>query len=83
MKTIYFSIIFIVLGSISIIYAEAETQYRIYLMRYGGICESGSSCGGFPIVDPFWIGLGAVLIGIGISILILLIMKTKFRKTKS
>jgi len=80
MKTLHFSIIFIVLGSISIIYTEAETQYRIYLMRYGGICKPGSSCGGFPIVDPFWIGLGIVLIGAGVYILVSSMKKTNKRQ---
>jgi hypothetical protein len=79
MKILHLSIIFIVLGSMSIIYTEAETQYRIYLMRYGGICKTGSSCGGFPGVDPFWIGLGIVLIGIGAYFLILSMKKSSKR----
>ncbi|HEV2192473.1 MAG TPA: hypothetical protein VGR54_02505 [Nitrosopumilaceae archaeon] len=64
----------------SIIYTEAETQYRIYLIRYGGICKSGSSCGGFPIVDPLLIVLGIVLICVGVYILISLMKKTKRRQ---
>lgn len=80
MKTLHLSIIFVILGSTSIIYTVIETQYRIHLMLYGVMCKIGSSCGGFPAVDPFWVGLGAVLIGIGISVLILLIIRTKFRK---
>jgi hypothetical protein len=60
----------------SITYTEAETQYRIYLMRYGVICKSGSSCGGFPIVDPLWILLGIVLIGVGVYFLISSMKKT-------
>ncbi|MHB8602713.1 MAG: hypothetical protein ACYC6W_01435 [Nitrosotalea sp.] len=80
MKTLYLSIIFIILGSMSIIYTETETQYRIYLMRYGGICKTGSSCGGFPGVDPFWIGLGIVLIGVGVYILISSMKKTNKRQ---
>jgi hypothetical protein len=80
MKTLHLSIIFIILGSMSIIYTEAETQYRIYLMRYGGICKTGSSCGGFPGIDPFLIGFGIVLIGAGAYILILSMKKTKKRQ---
>ncbi len=80
MKTLQLSIIFIVLGSMSIIYTEAETQYRIYLIRYGGICKPGSSCGGFPIVDPLWIGLGIVFIGVGVYILISSMKKTNNRQ---
>ena len=79
MKNLHLSMIFIIFGATSIIYTEAETQYRIYLMRYGGICKAGSSCGGFPIIDPFWIGLGIVLISIGVYFLILSMKKSNKR----
>ena len=65
MKTLHFAIIFIVCGVISIIYTIAGTEYRIWLMRYGGICKPGSSCGGFPVIEPFWIGLGIALMAFG------------------
>lgn len=65
MKTLHYSVIFTVSGIISIIYTIASMEYRIWLMRYGGICKLGSSCGGFPGVEPFWIELGIVLIAFG------------------
>ena len=65
MKTLYLAIIFITSGIGSILSTIVETEYRIWLMRYGKICKVGSSCGGYPDVNPFLIYLGIALISTG------------------
>ena len=81
MKILRLSIIFICSGIGSILSTIVETEYRIWLMRYGGICKAGSSCGGYPIVNPFWIYLGIALI-VGGGYFVLVDIKNKKKEAK-